>query len=640
MAEKRVSVRFAAEGSRDVRLAMEGIGQTGEAAFRGIAQRAQEMSEAVRTSPLATSRQLRTAGLAVSAVGAGIAVALRQQLTAADELGKAASRIGVPVEALSELAYAAELSGAGLSELETSLTQLSRRAVESPEDFAALGIAVRDAGGEMRPVAAILDDVADALAGLPEGAERVAAAQKLLGRSGTDLLPLLEGGAAGLRDMTDEARRLGRTVSGETSAGAEKFLDTLTKLRATVTGLALRVTEALLPGLLALSERVLEFAAVVQTLPPEAIEWFAKLAGLLVVGGPLLLGLAAAVKLSTMLLNPWVLLAGAVALAAVEIARNWPQIQAFFEGIRDRAADAAATVADAFWSLKESVSLAVEQALAWVREQFDGMLAWFAELPARMVQVGRDIIDGLRQGLAEAWEDLKDWAWSALPELPGFARRIFETQSPSKVFADIGRDLMEGLRVGMEGSFAGPQQAMEDLAQGLTQAWDSFTDRLISNFGDIRGALAGLAGDLAKVFGRSASQSLSMLIGGALGGATQISGPAMPRAAVLGAPIRSFAGGGFTGWGPRTGGLDGRGGFMAMLHPQEEVIDCTRGRGGRGPRVEIELVIREDPGFAATVETVAKGAAVTTVRQGLRDFSDNVLPFRVDQINRDPRRRG
>ena len=40
-----------------------------------------------------------------------------------------------------------------------------------------------------------------------------------------------------------------------------------------------------------------------------------------------------------------------------------------------------------------------------------------------------------------------------------------------------------------------------------------------------------------------------------------------------------FEGGGYTGNRPRTGGLDGKGGFMAMLHPQETVIDHTRKDG-------------------------------------------------------------
>ena len=41
-----------------------------------------------------------------------------------------------------------------------------------------------------------------------------------------------------------------------------------------------------------------------------------------------------------------------------------------------------------------------------------------------------------------------------------------------------------------------------------------------------------------------------------------------------------FSGGGYTGSGPRSGGLDGKGGFLAMLHPKETVIDHTKGQSG------------------------------------------------------------
>jgi len=41
----------------------------------------------------------------------------------------------------------------------------------------------------------------------------------------------------------------------------------------------------------------------------------------------------------------------------------------------------------------------------------------------------------------------------------------------------------------------------------------------------------------------------------------------------------SFDGGGYTGNGSRSGGLDGKGGFWAMMHPQETVIDHTKSNG-------------------------------------------------------------
>ena len=47
---------------------------------------------------------------------------------------------------------------------------------------------------------------------------------------------------------------------------------------------------------------------------------------------------------------------------------------------------------------------------------------------------------------------------------------------------------------------------------------------------------------------------------------------------IMGQTIASYDGGGYTGDGPRMGGLDGRGGRLAVLHPQETVVDHTRGQ--------------------------------------------------------------
>ena len=55
---------------------------------------------------------------------------------------------------------------------------------------------------------------------------------------------------------------------------------------------------------------------------------------------------------------------------------------------------------------------------------------------------------------------------------------------------------------------------------------------------------------------------------------------------IAGQTIASFDGGGFTGSGSRTGGLDGKGGFNAVLHPNETVIDHTKGQG-MAPKIEV-----------------------------------------------------
>jgi hypothetical protein len=47
--------------------------------------------------------------------------------------------------------------------------------------------------------------------------------------------------------------------------------------------------------------------------------------------------------------------------------------------------------------------------------------------------------------------------------------------------------------------------------------------------------------------------------------------------------VASFDGGGYTGNGPRSGGIDGKGGFLAVMHPRETVTDHTK--GGAAPQI-------------------------------------------------------
>jgi TP901 family phage tail tape measure protein len=59
----------------------------------------------------------------------------------------------------------------------------------------------------------------------------------------------------------------------------------------------------------------------------------------------------------------------------------------------------------------------------------------------------------------------------------------------------------------------------------------------------------------------------------------------------------SFDGGGFTGSGPRSGGMDGRGGFPAILHPNETVVDHTR--GGSSGNQSLNVTVTMDPSTGA-----------------------------------------
>lgn len=199
------------------------------------------------------------AAVSVAAAGAAVAlgVAVKGAIDHADELSKAAQKAGVTTEALSRLEYAAKLSDVSLESLTGGLGKLGRimvdvasgGAVGAKTAFEALGVSVTTATGALRDPNAVLADLADRFAQMEAGATKTALAVEIFGKSGADLIPLLNNGAAGLRAMGKESDALGRTISTSTGFAAEEFNDTLSRMGLTLDGVFLKIAEAALPAL-------------------------------------------------------------------------------------------------------------------------------------------------------------------------------------------------------------------------------------------------------------------------------------------------------------------------------------------------------------------------------------------------------
>ncbi len=131
---------------------------------------------------------------------------------------------------------------------------------------------------------------------------------------------------------------------------------------------------------------------------------------------------------------------------------------------------------------------------------------------------------------------------------------------------------------------------------------DGFLDAIISGKG-----FAGVLEDVAKQLAKAALQAAlfgngpfakSGGGGGLLGGLFSGIGG-----------LLSFDGGGSTGTAPRSGGMDGKGGFLAMMHPQETVIDRTKGGTGGGGAVHLRIV--SDPGVIVQIAKNEAGIAIS-----------------------------
>ncbi|UWR76628.1 phage tail tape measure protein [Phaeobacter inhibens] len=259
-------------------------------------------------------------GVGLSLVSAGVLAAVRNQLNAADELSKSAQRLGVPIEELSALRHAADMSAVSTSDLDNGLRRLSRNMQDASTGgkktsalFRELGISVSDANGKLRPTSEVMADAAERLGAMPDGAKKTALAFELFGRAGTNLIPMLNGGREGLQGMLKEARELGLVVDQKTGKSAENFNDNLARLSKTLRGVLLQSMAALAPVLERITNAVVNASKWFRDLSPSVRQALAGFVAFLAVAGPLALAVGGVTLALSAIAGPVVAVVGGFA---------------------------------------------------------------------------------------------------------------------------------------------------------------------------------------------------------------------------------------------------------------------------------------------------------------------------------------
>ena len=215
---------------------------------------------------------IRNMGLKAIGLGSAILAPLGAAAKTFADMGSRmwdmAKRTGVSVEALSALSYAAEQSGAGVDAFENGIRRMQRtlydagRGLSTATDaLGELGLTIQDLEG-LSPEAQFRQ-LADRLDRIEDPSRKAAIAMTIFGRSGTELLPMLEGGAAALDAYEKHARDLGLIMSTEDAAAADVFGDALSDLWKVLKMSAFAVGAALAPTLKDLSERIVRAAKTV-----------------------------------------------------------------------------------------------------------------------------------------------------------------------------------------------------------------------------------------------------------------------------------------------------------------------------------------------------------------------------------------
>ena len=167
-----------------------------------------------------------------------------------DVLSKLSRRLGLTYGQMAGLKLAGDLAGVGVETIATAATKAdvafisaSNGSKEATAKFTSLGLSMAELqklSPDQRFAA-----IADAIAKLPTAAERSAAAIKLFGKSGAELLPLFEEGAGAIKKATDQAKAFGLTLTNAQGLGVEKMNDSFTSAFAAIQGLATQVVSNL-----------------------------------------------------------------------------------------------------------------------------------------------------------------------------------------------------------------------------------------------------------------------------------------------------------------------------------------------------------------------------------------------------------
>ena len=194
------------------------------------------------------------AAIAGSAIVGGLTAVVKKSIDAGDELFNLQAKTGIAANALIGIGNAAKLADVDIATVGKGLTKLNVNLVKAAEGndglaqkFKALGVNVKDANGQVVPADKALKQIADRFADMPDGAQKAAAAVALFGKSGVDLIPLLNEGAEYMEKFTYK-------VGEDFAKRSDLFNETIKELGIKTQGFGLELTDALLPALQSILE--------------------------------------------------------------------------------------------------------------------------------------------------------------------------------------------------------------------------------------------------------------------------------------------------------------------------------------------------------------------------------------------------
>ena len=534
---------------------------------------------------------LKTGLVSVAGI-AGLGFLIKRSMDATDEMAKMSRAIGVSVEDLGALRHAASLGGLASTQLDKAVQKLAinmadmSRGVGLAKDvFEKHNISVNNADGSLRTVMEVMSDVADVTAGMTNQTEKADLAYKLFGARGAKMINMLNGGSDAMREAMKEAELLGLVMSEDTVKGVEAANDAFTRLKSFATSAFAQTVAALAPSIEALTESVIEFITLRVKKTDGGIAAIAQsMANMFIL---------AAVRILDSIES--------ISNGVIDFVRNMKAALGFGNevDIMTRELGEAKKVLEDFkdetlfgtGKKGQSIFDAPQRFEAFLGKIKGGFGDFFniegmtsedvvAKMEAQIAQMTSTLeaLDkaGGMTSMKVNFEDLRTSLMMGFDEIVIMETGIIEmANTAEEAGAKINQSLEPKWLVAAKEALDVYHKATMDTVKATTMTTNSLIkgteDQIMNMINGVKTSwksmFKGIMADLLRIQVRKA-------VTAGAGGILSLLG---------------FEGGGYTGSGARAGGVDGRGGFPAILHPNETVVDHTKGGGIGGGVTTAEI---------------------------------------------------
>lgn len=594
----------------------------------------------------AMTMKMAKAGAAMgAAVGAAGIALTKASMDSLDALAKTADKIGVTTEALAGLQHAGELTGVSTNTMNMALQRMTRRVSEAANGTGEAVKALDELGInavelEKLPLDVQMGVIAEKMGEVGSQSDRVRLAMKLFDSEGVALVNTLALGSDGLEEMAAEAEQLGLSMSRVETAQIEAANDAVSRAGGVFKGLGNQFAVSFSPLIETAADAFrqsaldsAEFGNVGQKVADKLVKGFAGFRDLL----------------------------DQIILKSAKMSRElYGAMQAALEFIQATGPIIDNSILGAFFDVPSSTL--VIGSLGKVRENIKHLDGEIDKL-SKKEPPGKGILEAYEKIVVasrKAAEEVAKNSPGLLPQvptlvgdgekvklLPDFSSEIdlfrettslinFEIDNIRSSISELSEmELSPDNIIQFMSSIRDQSEMMSNTQKSLSE-FEKKTQKEKTEFAVQQGKKT--VAELAKVnkvaFMANKARMIAEAIMNTQAAATKALVEFPPPFSYIAAAAtvasgmanvaqirsQSFEGGGFTGVGARAGGLDGKGGFMAMVHPNETVVDHTKQKGGQANPVNVSFNINANDtrGFDELLSR-RRGQIISMINEAMND---------------------